>query len=125
MPSVADHFRMAAFGVLSMIFGLVLMIVPLRPHPTSEAGRLTGPSRVAVKVLGVGTGLWSFLLGTALLGDDVAMTYGLIEVFFVLYLGVAGVTVLAMIVTIVGGARRSQQDRRPQDRVPDLQSTMD
>ena len=105
----ADNMAMSVTaGALCGTFGVFFLIAPLRPHPSSEAGSLTGGARVLVQVMGIGSGMWLIALAIAMFGDDGDAALRIIMVGSVMYL----IGVVIMLAMLAGGLGRAGVDHR-------------
>jgi hypothetical protein len=95
---------MIIVSVFCVLSGLTFVIASLRPHPGSEAGSLTGGSRVLVQVMGIATGVFTIAIG--LFAGDPGALLGIFLTFAVLYGIVAVVLILAVLVSALGRVGR-------------------
>src|SRR5215470_9084447 len=92
----------AAIGVFCLLSGLFLVIAPINPHPSSEAGSLTGGARVAAQWMGIGTGIWLIALAIATFAGNGDAALAIVMVGGVVYLVVAGVFMLGLLAGAIG-----------------------
>jgi peptidoglycan biosynthesis protein MviN/MurJ (putative lipid II flippase) len=116
-----DNPAMVGAGAVCVLFGVWILVAAIRPHPGSEAGSLTGGSRVFVRLMGIATGVWLIAVAVALFGHDLHALLGIIEAFSVLYIVVAVVWMLAALAGGrggVGSAHRRDPGLRPEKPSP-------
>jgi hypothetical protein len=94
------------------LFGMMFVAISIRPHPNSEAGRLTGDSRSAVRLMRIATGAWLFATAGALFVHNLNALLDIFVVFSVLY---TAVTVLCALDALVAGLNGSRGPSLPQD----------
>jgi hypothetical protein len=83
---------MIGFGAVCVLSGLWFVAVSIRPHRSSEAGRLTGSSRVFARLGGIGTGGFLIAIAIAAFSRDLnalAVIFGASLVLYIVLVAAA------------------------------------